>query len=81
MTYFNYHAKAKRLIANKHLISVSFFKNYHNIKPCMVLYFDNNSPIPIRNYIWKEYLAILKSENIKYNNPDNLNLTEFGIFN
>ena len=81
MTYFNYHAKAKRLISNNHLISVTFFKNYHNIKPAMVLYFDNNTPIPIRDYMWKEYFEILKTENISFNNPDKLNLTEFGIFN
>ena len=81
MTYFNYHAKAKRLILEEHLISVSFFKNYHNIKPAMVLYFDNNQPIPIREYMWKEYFLILKNYKIPFNNSDNLNLAEFGFFN
>ena len=81
MTYFNYHAKAKRLILNKHLLSVSFFQNYHNIKPAMVLYFDNSRPIPIREYMWQEYFALIKQENVKFNNPDNLDLTEFGFFN
>ena len=80
MTYFNYHAKAKKLILEQHTISVTFFKNYHNIKPAMVLYFDNNQPIPIREYMWKEYFSILKNQKLPFNNPDNIDLTEFRSF-
>lgn len=77
MTYFNYHAKAKRLISNGHCISASFFSNYHNIKPALVLYFENNIPIPIRDYMWSEYLPILKQIGIIINNPERLDLNKF----
>ena len=56
MPYYNYHAIAKRLIENNHLIAVSIFPEYKNIRPAMVLYFDNHRPIPIREYMWDDYL-------------------------
>ena len=74
MTYFNYHAKAKRLLLNGNCISASVFSNYHHICPALVLYFENNIPIPIRNYKWQEYLPLLKELNININNPENINL-------
>lgn len=64
MSYFNYHAKAKNLIKNGHCIAVSFFEEYHHIKPAMVLYFDNNSPIPIREYMWNDYLPLIRENGI-----------------
>lgn len=81
MSYFNYHAKAKRLINLGHCISVSIFKNYHNIKPAMVLYFDNNIPIPIRDYMWQDYLPLIKNSEIPITNVDNIDLNQFTIFN
>ncbi len=77
MTYFNYHAKAKRLILNGNCISASVFSNYHHIRPALVLYFENNIPIPIRNYKWQEYVPLLKTLNITINNPENLDLNQF----
>lgn len=77
MTYYNYHAKAKRLIKNGHCISVSFFKYYHNIKPAMVLYFENNIPMPIREYMWRDYIPLILENNIHINNPDEINLDQF----
>lgn len=77
MTYFNYHAKAKRLLNNGNCIGASVFSCYNNIKPALVLYFDNNIPIPIREYMWKEYLPILKQLNIMINNPEKINLNQF----
>ena len=76
MTYFNYHARAKSLINSGHCISVSFFKNYHNIKPAMVFYFDNHQPMPIRDYMWKEYFPLIKQQSLCANNPDNIDLNE-----
>ena len=77
MSYFNYHAKAKRLIENENCISASVFSNYRNIRPALVLYFENNIPIPIRDYMWKDYFPLLKQHNIAINNPENINLHQF----
>ena len=77
MTYFNFHAKAKALINNGNCVSATIFSNYRHIKPALVLYFDNNIPIPIRDYKWNDYFPILKSNSIKINNPENIDLSKF----
>ena len=77
MAYFNYHARAKNLIKTDHCFAVSIFKNYHNIKPALVLYFDNHSHMPIRDYMWEDYILILKEKNLSINNPDNIDLSKF----
>ena len=71
MAYFNYHAKAKRLILNGNCFACTIFSNYHNIKPAMVLYFNNCKPIPIREYMWQNYFPLLKQLKIEINNPEN----------
>lgn len=60
MSYFNYHAKAKNLIATGHLVRFEIVPKWGNISPALVLYFDNNRPMPIREYRWDEYRDILK---------------------
>lgn len=50
MAYFNYHAKAKNLIASGHLIRFEIVPKWGNIAPALVLYFDNNRPMPIREH-------------------------------
>ena len=60
MGYFNYHAKAKRLIKEGTLVCYKIVDNYNGIKPAMVLFFKNNRPIPIREHRWKEYLEIIR---------------------
>lgn len=72
--YYNYHAMAKRLILSHNTISATIFANYHHISPALVLYFKNHAPIPIRQYMWHEYLPLLANENIQILNPDNLPL-------
>ena len=74
MTYFNYHAKAKNLIKNGHCIAVTIFKTYHHISPALVLYFENNKPIPIREYMWNDYLPLITEMNIPVSNEENLPL-------
>lgn len=54
--YYNYHAKAKKLIKEGHLIKYEIVDNWNNIKPALVLYFDNHRPMPIRQYKWDEYI-------------------------
>ena len=62
MAYFNYHAKAKNLIADGHLKKFDIVDNWNGIKPELVLYFDNNKPMPIREYRFDEYLRNLSKE-------------------
>ncbi len=75
MPYYNYHAIAKRFIAEGHLIGASVFKEYKNICPALVLYFDNHRPIPIRQYMWDDYLTLIEKEKIEILNLDNIPLS------
>lgn len=75
MAYYNYHAMAKRLINTNHCIGASLFSSYHHIYPALVLYFDNHKPIPIREYMWEDYLDLLKEQNIHINNDENIPLS------
>lgn len=59
MPYFNYHAKAKKLIGEGHLTDYEIVPNWNGIRPALVLYFDNNRPIPIREHKFDEYMMIL----------------------
>jgi hypothetical protein len=61
MAYFNYHAKAKQLIADGHLTRFEIVDKWNNISPALVLHFDNNKPMPIREYRFDEYLSILQN--------------------
>lgn len=58
--YYNYHAKAKQLIKDGHLIHVEIVDDWNGISPAMVLYFDNNKPMPIRQYRWDEYMEVVQ---------------------
>lgn len=60
MKYFNYHAKAKNLIQTGHLKNYEIVSNWNGICPALVLYFDNNRPMPIREHKFDEYMKILK---------------------
>ena len=55
--YYNYHAKAKKLIAEGHLVKMEIVEKWNNISPALVLYFDNHKPMPIRQYRWDEYIG------------------------
>lgn len=57
--YYNYHAKAKKLIADGHLIDYKVVEKWNNISPALVLYFDNHKPMPIRKYKFDDYWNIL----------------------
>ena len=57
MSYYNYHAQAKKLIADGHLIKMEIVDQWNSIKPALVLYFDNHRPMPIRKHRWDEYLS------------------------
>ena len=54
--YYNYHAKAKQLIADGHLVKMEIVDNWNDISPALVLWFDNHRPMPIREHRWDEYI-------------------------
>lgn len=59
MGYYNYHAKAKQLISEGHLKAWEIVDKWNTISPALVLYFDNNRPMPIREYRWDEYWSLI----------------------
>lgn len=59
MAYFNYHAKAKKLIKEGFLIDYKVVEKHNNIEPALVLYFSNHKPMPIRKYRWQEYYDLI----------------------
>lgn len=61
MAYFNYHAKAKKLIADGFLERYEFVDKWNAIQPALVLYFKDNPPMPIREYRWEEYLPLIQN--------------------
>lgn len=67
MSYFNYHAKAKKLISEGHLVDYEIVDSWNKISPALVLYFDNNRPMPIREYMWDEYFKLFNNRNDKHN--------------
>lgn len=71
MSYYNYHAMAKKLIKEGFCFSATIFEKYHHISPALVLYFENHKPIPIREYMWNDYFPLLKEFNINVVNKNN----------
>ena len=63
MSYFNYHATAKKLIKEKKLIKWYITQKHNNISPALVLIFDDikHPVMPIRKERWNEYLKILNN--------------------
>ena len=61
MPYYNYHAIAKRLLAEEKLIGYYFTASHRDISPARVLLFDDpiHPVMPIREYRWEEYLSLL----------------------
>lgn len=61
MPYFNYHATAKKLIADGKLLGYRFVESYRGISPALLLFFhDEKHPVmPIRCARWEEYAALL----------------------
>ncbi len=64
MSYFNYHATAKRLISEGKLIKYYFTDRYGKISPALILVFDDDlhSVMPIREYRFDEYMKLLPKE-------------------
>ena len=66
MSYFNYHATAKRLIRENKLVDFYFCDDYNGICPALVLIFDDaiHHIMPIRQQRFDEYLSLLKENGL-----------------
>lgn len=64
--YFNYHAKAKKLIVQGHLVRFELKQNHNGISPAMVLFFDNAPPMPVREHRWAEYFRLIEETKGEY---------------
>ena len=64
MSYYNYHAIAKKLIAEGKLKRYYFAENHNGISPALVLIFDDirHPVMPIRAHRFEEYLLLLKGK-------------------
>ncbi len=51
------------LITSGHLQEYKILENWNNIAPALVLFFDNNKPMPIRKEKWEEYFKIINEYN------------------
>lgn len=60
MSYYNYHATAKRLIREGKLIRWYIADRYRSIAPALVLVY-RHPVMPIREYRWEEYLQLLQN--------------------
>ena len=58
MAYFNYHAKARKMIKNGELINFEIVDDHNGISPALVLFFKNHKPMPIRQNRWEEYFEL-----------------------
>ena len=56
---FNYHAKAMRLIRQGHCTHFELVERWNQIAPALVLYFDNEPPMPIREERWADYFELI----------------------
>ena len=60
MSYFNFHARTKKLIETGHLTHYEIVDDWNGIRPALVLYFDNHRPVPIREYRFDEYFGVIE---------------------
>lgn len=65
MAYFNYHAKIKKLIKQGDFLRFEILEEYNGIKPCMLIYFKHNKPMPIREHRFEEYLKLFHNLKVK----------------
>lgn len=70
MAYFNYHAKIKRLLREGKLREVKLVESYRGISPAMLLYFEGERPMPIREYRFEEYASLLKQYPVPIRNGE-----------
>lgn len=60
MGYFNYHAKAKKLISSGELAGWEIVPRHNAIEPALLLYFKGGLVMPIREHRWQEYFELFE---------------------
>ena len=72
MSYFNYHAAAKKMIKDGKLISWYYTERHNAISPALVLMFDDvkHPVMPIRKERWAEYEELINKKVICYGTID-----------
>lgn len=65
MTYYNYHAIAMNLIKSGHCIKAELKEKHNHISPALILFFDNHTPMPIRQASFGKYLELLDSHKVE----------------
>ncbi len=60
MAYYNYHGIIRKKILDGMLVKYEIVENYKKISPALVLYFEDGSVYPIREYRWGEYLPVIE---------------------
>ncbi len=64
MSYFNYHAAAKKMIKDGKLISWYYTERHNAVSPALVLMFDDvkHPVMPIRKERWAEYEELINKK-------------------
>ena len=65
--YFNYHSKLRKVIKEDKITKIEILDEYNGIKPAMVIYFEKNNPMPIREHMWDDYIKFISELDNKKN--------------
>lgn len=65
MSYFNYHAKIKKLINEKEILYFEFVERYKDTSPALLFYDKFNKVYVVRDYRFEEYLPLLEKNKLK----------------
>ena len=70
--YYNYHMQIKKRLKQGKLKKFELVEKWNDISPALVLYFDDNKKMPVREEYFNEYLELISTlyDNIE-NNLDN----------
>lgn len=60
MKYYNYHGIIRKKLLEGMLIKYEILEAYNKVKPALVIYFEDGTAYPIREYRWHEYLPVLE---------------------
>ena len=58
--YYSYHNMISKKIKEGRLIKYEYMERYKNISPVLLLYFNDGSIYPVREYAWFKYNKYLK---------------------
>ncbi len=57
--YYNYHARIAQLLEGGHLTEYKYLDEYNKISPCLLLFFDNHRPMPVREKHFDRYMELV----------------------